>query len=453
MRDPYAQAAMSYAHRASAAAGSFILGGILGVFLLVGAISSASHGGFVLPLCLQLFLFIPLATHVRDQFSYPQACLIPDFRKVHAVIACVAAALVAVVLPTMFTWVAGWWSVGFLAIVLLLFGVVLWLTLLRQVWLSLILFFAVCIGIRPTLAAVHSLTSGQYETGAFMLLALAMAIVVLVGFRLWHLTEESPGYRFSNQTKGVAKAGEEDRGDENGSLRIFWLRTHASLRLIRHARRAATSRWSRVCRWQAEPASWSVPASTLTSIAAIAAWHWFHGTLDISGLWAPIALIACIWPPLLWPAAYTRKASAMSYELLLPVSRSAYLKQLGMAAALSQIESWGILNAMLILWWLSGLQARIPLAGALSVLVISALCQIWFFGITVLLSLAQPRMNPLIVAVSLVSLVPLLTAFVVFRPIGQWQIEVMTLSGVLAFIGVLATKAAYRRWLVADVDW
>ena len=143
----------------------------------------------------------------------------------------------------------------------------------------------------------------------------------------------------------------------------------------------------------------------------------------------------------------------MSYELLLPVSRSAYLKQLGMAAALSQIESWGILNAMLILWWLSGLQARIPLAGALSVLVISALCQIWFFGITVLLSLAQPRMNPLIVAVSLVSLVPLLTAFVVFRPIGQWQIEVMTLSGVLAFIGVLATKAAYRRWLVADVDW
>ncbi len=152
----------------------------------------------------------------------------------------------------------------------------------------------------------------------------------------------------------------------------------------------------------------------------------FRGGFDMFGLWTLFAFLACILPALHWPDAYAEKAPSMSFELLLPVSRAAYLRQLGLAAALSQIELWGILNATLVLWWSMALRTRIPLPGVVSILGISALCQVWFFGITVLLSLPQVRLTPLTVVVFLVSLVPLLIACAVLRPVGEWQIEVMT---------------------------
>ena len=142
----------------------------------------------------------------------------------------------------------------------------------------------------------------------------------------------------------------------------------------------------------------------------------------------------------------------MTYEFVLPVSRLEYLKQLGMAAALSQIKSWGILNAALMFWWFLALRPEIPLAGAASILAVSALCQFWLFGITALLSLPQRHLSRLTVGVSLVSLVPILTAPAFLRPIAEWQTGVIVAAAISAFVEVLATKAAYRRWLVADIN-
>ena len=454
MPDPYKQAAMSYAHwaRSWGASGYLLVGGMLVAGFLVAALFAAAQGMLMPALFFQIVVLIPVAIHVRDQFSYPRARLLPDFHKVHGVIACVGTAVVAVVLPATFAFAAGLSPVGFVAMAMLLFAAILWLVMLQLTWFSSLLCFLLCVEIRFIDAAARSLVSGQHQAGAVLLIALAAVMIVLAGCWLWHLTEESRGYRFATQTNGVSKT-EEDYDGPGDSLHVPCLRVPASLRMIRHARRASVSRWSRVCRWQPEFAGWSISYQFLSVICAITAMESFRGRFDMFGLWSLCALMACIVPALRWPETYAVKAPAMSYELLLPVSRLVYLRQLGMAAALSQIELWGILNGALVLWWSFGLRTQISLPGVVSILVISALCQVWFFGITVLLSPPHIRRNPSAVLVFVVSLVPLLIAMAMLRPFTEWQIEAMAWFAILAFIGVLASKAAYRRWLLADFDW
>ncbi len=67
-------------------------------------------------------LFGFLAIHIKGQFADSRAHLTPGFRRVHATVAAIAALIFAVVLPAVLTCFMGWHSVGFVAVVTLLFG-------------------------------------------------------------------------------------------------------------------------------------------------------------------------------------------------------------------------------------------------------------------------------------------------------------------------------------------
>ena len=164
MANPYTEAAMSYVHRVRSSAGPVLPDRRRHHCLSPGSRSflqrkpqetSSSRWS------LELVLFIPLAIHIRDQFSYPQARLIPSFHRVHGVVAAAAMAVVAILLPMIFTLLAGWRSVGFIAVVVFLFGVVLWLVLLRLTWLSSIAMAHRQSECDPRLDGVDSLTSGN----------------------------------------------------------------------------------------------------------------------------------------------------------------------------------------------------------------------------------------------------------------------------------------------------
>ena len=455
MRNPYAQVAMSYVHwaRSWARIGYLIAGGLAAILAFAGALVAAAHGHIELLLFLDVEICCMLALHIRTQFSHPQARLIPDFRKVHGIVACGAAMVACVVLPTAFSLLVRLRPVGFVAIVTLLFGIALWLVMLRQTWVFPMVVAALFIGgVKPTIALIVSLTSAQCEAGILMIVSLAVVIIACAGFRLWHLTEDSPGYRFPNQTSGVLKTQDEERGDAEDSWLIVLLHRGASQRMIRHARLAATSRWSQVWRWQAEQAVWSPLFRSAPVIFMFAIFAWLGRGLDARSVSFMLIFLAFFLPSTFWPDQCARKGAAVAHELLLPVSRSAYVKQLGIGTMLNQFQAWCVLNAAAILWWFFAIRGEIPVAGAVSILAISALWQFWFFGVGTLLSLPQFQLNPMVGALWLASLVPLLIALAIARPFAEWQIEVITLSAILAFIGVLATKAAHRRWLVADID-
>ena len=134
------------------------------------------------------------------------------------------------------------------------------------------------------------------------------------------------------------------------------------------------------------------------------------------------------------------------------VDRATYLKQVGMAAALSQLQMWLGPTAVFVFWY--RLVAQQPLSATVaSVLALSALSQPWFFGLGIwLLRFRSPILfflgwgvsfHALMVAMIGTELAPVL----IFQ-----RSVVLPAAAIFAVLGLILTWHAYRRWLVTDFD-
>ena len=133
------------------------------------------------------------------------------------------------------------------------------------------------------------------------------------------------------------------------------------------------------------------------------------------------------------------------------VDRASYLTQVGMAAALSQLQVWLGMATVSVLWWCWVVQQPLSVTVAY-VLVFSALSQPWFFGLNVWLLRFR-------------SLIPVFLGWMVFFPVfagatigielgpasSEWPI-VLLVAAFFAVLGLFLTWHAYRRWLVTDFD-
>ena len=266
MRNPYAQVALTYVHRVRSWArlGYLIAGGISVAFVFFVMIMAALEDGrggnhqefvwwYLMPFA---FLFGFLVVHVKEQFADSRARLTPDFCRIHAAIAGVAAVLCAVLLPAAFAWLIGWHPVGFAAITLLLFGAVFWGLLSLSSW---ILWPALLIGWLLLLTelgrgCVQQLVSGNFEYQAVGILAVGVVIALLGGIRLIRLNEDMPEYRWLNGTgkRKIEVIGPQVTRDSILQRLILGAEDKRMASLTRHAQRASASRWSRVCRWQVD---------------------------------------------------------------------------------------------------------------------------------------------------------------------------------------------------------
>ena len=48
----------------------------------------------------------------------------------------------------------------------------------------------------------------------------------------------------------------------------------------------------------------------------------------------------------------TLRSRRLEYELMLPVDRRSYVRQLGAALALGHFQLWGVICATIAVWWL-----------------------------------------------------------------------------------------------------
>jgi hypothetical protein len=60
--------------------------------------------------------------------------------------------------------------------------------------------------------------------------------------------------------------------------------------------------------------------------------------------------------------------------------------------------------------------------------------------------------NAAVLVVFVLGFAVFLLAWTLMRPVTEWQYGIIGLSLFLAFIGLVATWAAYRCWLVTDID-
>ena len=150
--------------------------------------------------------------------------------------------------------------------------------------------------------------------------------------------------------------------------------------LIRHARRASASPCSQVCRWQvgsiAGPSIVPWVLGTTFSVALLELS--LPGTsFSVPGLYLLVGLPVCvIVRSLRWRATVTP-------GVLLPVDRTVYVKQRGLAAALSHLELWGAMSGGLLLAW-STVPGKVlsPVLIA-NLLVFSGLAQVLVFAVMV----------------------------------------------------------------------
>ncbi len=143
----------------------------------------------------------------------------------------------------------------------------------------------------------------------------------------------------------------------------------------------------------------------------------------------------------------------LAFELLLPIDRAAYIRQVGMAVALSQLQLWIVGGAGGILWWLTVVHQPLRFVVVANILVISALFQIGLFGIVVLaVRYAAAFLAGVALAATfgVVSLL-VLTDVAGRTPLAQWEYATWCIAGLFAALGVLLTWVAHCCWLGADI--
>ncbi|MHB1035662.1 MAG: hypothetical protein ACYC35_12225 [Pirellulales bacterium] len=407
-----------------------------------------------------MFLFWMFASHVKDQFADSRARLTPGFRRVHATVAAAAALLLAVLLPTVFIWLADLRSVGLVTLTVFLLGAILCSVALHSNLLSwLVVLGSFATFTEPARILLWQLVSGKLEAQAVALLALGAAITLIGGIRLVGLNEDMPAYHpltragwsGRNRISGQAQAGAgilpralQERLMENNMAR--W---------TNHARSASQSMWSRVCRWQVGMvAGWSASIVVLSVLLYGLIMVWMTGQdLRNADAVVPMMLFSLVPQIFVWSVIWRGRVPMLAYEVLLPVDRPTYVRQMGMAVAVGQFQLWAGMSVGIALWFL--LIARQPFSCAnLAVwLGIFAFLQPWFFGVGAWF-VRYRHIGALGAGLALSIYVAMIPVGLCAMPgrLTPWRHIALPLAGIVALFGLLLTYDAYRRWLVTDFD-
>ena len=470
--NPYAQVAMTYVRHPLPS----WLGRILAVLLLLMLLTllgvGLAHAGggchadfpwqsVLLPF---FFLFMYFAVHMKEQFAHPRAHLMPGFRRVHVTVAAGVILAIAVVLPAALTWLLGLRSVGLVALSLLLFGTVLWMMLEPSTWLG----FLVAVGAFALVTgsgtgALQQLVSGQFEPQAFALLVFGAAVALRSVVRLARLNEDMPGYEIRVQWDWTGR-GPMNRQAWSGRGRLLpglhdWIAKRQMARQTRHARRASASWWARVCRWQVGMVSgWSLWLWILGVVLYVHILHiliWWIPTEPsptASRMLRTTSFVLTFMPMIAAMGTFVRRNPMLGHELLMPVERNAYVRQLGAAAALSLFQLWVGVNLVLALWWLLASPQPLQWAMLIGAVALSGAFQVAGFAVVVWASRYRSRwLGALALGILFFAIMTLQMRWFVSPP-DQLPHEILWVAGIIAVLGLLITFDAYRRWLAADFD-
>ena len=459
MRNPYTQVALTYIRRPFSSGKTGFL--FVWILLMIPGLLVAGRSGnqqlfgvfHLLPFA---FLFGDLVVHVKEQFIDSRAHLTPGFRRTHAVIAGAAALLLAVVFPAAFAWFVGWHPVGFVAITVLLFSATLWMLLSMSGWISwLALIGWTLLIFDPGKDCAQLLVSGKFEYQSMGILAVGVALALLGGTRLVRLNEDMSEYRWIRWNSATGKletSGPQVVQDPLLQKLKSWLKDSQMASLTRHAQRASVSRWSRVRRWQVGMLSgWSAVLGSVLLLLNCLAVTWIVGNNRVPVI-AFLVMFVSIMPVfLVGMALWPRRLLVLPRELLMCVDRPTYLKQVGMAAALKQLQVWVGMAGPLLLWWWWAAQSMSPTTiGYL--LATSALLQPALFGATVWILPYRSRI-PVLTGCVMASQAVAISAVLAAQ--SEWASAVRILlfvAAIVAVLGLIATWDAYRRWLTTDFD-
>jgi len=296
---------------------------------------------------------------------------------------------------------------------------------------------------------LQDFVSGRREPQAIAVLGAGILIALFMGRRLVRLNEDMVAYRVRTwwDWEWSRKTG---RAWPNEGWRFLpglsdWIRERQALRLTRLAQQASASRWSRVCRWQAGV----LTLRQVLPVIVMGTFLSFGWARDIDRPEAQRLLIFL--PGLLAIGVAYRRPVSMSAQLCLPVARREFLKQLGVATAVSCLEMWLIAVAPLLLSYaFAGPRAQLADIGR--VLALSLLNLVWYFGMVVWFGRFRSPRSLLPLGALGLALALAMLAFLYFGQMTQSRSFQVSGAVAVATIGALLAIDAYRRWLVTDLE-
>ena len=458
MPNRYFQVARTYLQRPFCSLRrSLIISGILCLFVLL-FFDSGSSGKHEFPPVF-LFPFIALfaywAIHVEGQFADARASLTPGFRKVHGVVATIFAIVFVILLPGVVAPLIGWQSLGFVSISTFLFGIILWF-ILRPSFTFVLLMMAglIFIAQKPILNGIEQIFCGKEPIQAFIIISIGVILSITGIIRLFLLNEEKPEYHLNLK---FPKDGQDKLSDlqwrklEKAYSRGWrrWFANRPVGRMIYHARHATDSYWSRIQRWNSSNRSvwYALFNATYINLFLILIYSLSNGTF-LPGIRIAMATFL---PVFLVNKQYNEKTRFMAQDLMMPVRRDAYLKQVGMSFATSQFIQWGAFLFVTVLLMFPSAAKPTPEFLIISISY-SLMIQIGLFGLAIWISsLRSTIMNFLFPIVTFLSVmfIMAMSGFNAQMTVPWWS---LIMGALFACLGLLLAWRGYRLWMVADFD-
>ena len=430
MTNPYIQVARTYLRRpVSLLQRSLVISIITGI-LFLHAFNFFSRGWilqfYLFPF---IFLFSYWGIHVKEQFAAPRASLTPDFRKVHGVVAIIVVVAFIILLPGVTALLIERQPIGLISITMFLSGIILWALLrLGNSFIPLIMVGWIFTIFEPIRNVIEKIISGDEPVQTLIIISIGAILSITGLIRLFLLNEENPEYHLNFKSPIY---------DVRGWRR--WFVNRSGVRMIYHARHAADSYWSRMLRWNFfNRYVLGVLFLTISFKILFTLMGFFNDTINFNG--------ATMIPIFFVYMEFKKKSRFMAQDLMMPVRRDSYLKELGSSIAFSQFTAWALAVAVSIAWVFIAAVKSNPEFYIYSI-TYSVMIQIWLFGLAVWIF--SSRITPLILLFATVIPVQFMSALEVQMPIPRWP---LILGVILACLGLLLTWRGYRRWLVADFE-
>ena len=366
--DPYLQVALTYLRRPFATWPGRLFFGCLLLMLIPCCIALLVNNHtnrleftpvHMMPF---VFVFVFCAIHIKEQFADARSRLTPGFCRPHIAVAAIIAIFVTIALPAVVTVICRWHSIGFVALMTLLFGCIAWVVLKPSSWL--VWFIAAGPFATMTDAGqnyLRQLVFGQLETQACMIWIVGILLTVVTGIRLVQMDEDTPDYRQLLQLNWNGQGNQLLRQVGTKDKRLFarlcdWLAERQMRSLSRHVGRAGASWWSQVCRWQAGMVVGErLVVAMFSSFVYMACIFGFYSgfasnSLDrTEGLVFIMSFVLTILPAATTIGTMVMRTTMIGRELALPVERKSYIRQVGIATVLAQLQFWCVLSIALLL--------------------------------------------------------------------------------------------------------
>ena len=385
--------------------------------------------------------------HAKTQFADPRARLTPDFAGPHLVMAWIASAVMILI------WGAGIWFVlqigftGSLAVACLLFAAAGWLVY-GESWVAALLLVASIFGAasesgQQVFAALFAPSAWLTSTG---IVAASLAGLGVLGARIAAITEENPAYRrqvmrseqlawhHPSTAQPPQRMGRFSGNFVDSRMRNYLARRPGWLRRV--------ERW----RMPLTPMPLWIPMLLMIGVSVM--FQRKGGQFEFAWMQCGIAAIV--------PLSVWRKRRAMlAQELLRPIDRKTFLRELGAALALDMIDIMGMATVFILVVYavlkprqLSEPQPWLMMATVWSAATITFGCGAW---------LLRVRSEVTFFVGTILALMA--TNMVLIFPIGLTEIKDMQQYGHLVrlvppaclAVGLVISGLAYRRWLTADM--